>query len=58
MPENTTLVPLPLNGAYASELCRPTANNKFIRAQAKLSRAWALVSPGIDKPLPTYKLVS
>ena len=58
MPENTTLVPLLLNGAYVSELCRPTANNKFTRAQAKLTRAWALVGLGVDTPLPTYKLLS
>ena len=58
MLENTTLVPLLLNGAYASELCRPIANNKFTRAQAKLTRTWALVGLGVDTPLPTSKLVS
>ena len=51
MPENTALLPLPLNSAYASKLCGPTANNKFTRAQAKLTRAWILIGPGVDTPL-------
>ena len=51
MPENIKLVLLPLNSAYASELCRPTANDKFTRTQAKLTRAWALIGPGVDMPL-------
>ena len=47
MMNNTKLVPLPLNGAYASELLRPTINHKFTRAQVKLTRAWILVGPDV-----------
>ena len=54
MPENTTLVPLLLNGTYASELCRPTANNKFTSTQAKLTRAWALVGLGACRYTTAY----
>ena len=55
---NTTkLVPLPLNGAYASKLLRPTVNHKFTRAQVKLTRAWALVDPGVDMPQDTSKRI-
>ena len=39
------------NSVYASELCRPTANHKFTRTQVNLTRAWALVGPGVDTPL-------
>ena len=42
------VVLLLLNGAYASEPCRPIVNHKFTRAQVKLTSAWALVGPGVD----------
>ena len=30
----------------------PTVHHKFTRAQVKLTKAWALVGPGVDTPLP------
>ena len=33
---------------YVSELFRPTVNHKITRAQIKLTRACALVAPGVD----------
>ena len=30
----------------------PIVHHKFTRAQVKLTKAWALVGPGVDTPLP------
>ena len=48
---------LSLNGAYQSELFRPTLNHKFSRAQVKLTRACALVGPAVDTPLYTIGMM-
>ena len=43
------------NGAYASGLFWHTANHKFTKAQVKLTRARALVGPGLDTTLHKAK---